>query len=92
MLQDIGRHGVNVKMEASVQRIEKAEVVIQCKKEEQRIKADTVVLAVGTVSANPIEKIAVELGIACEVVGDALQPATVMEATHQGFKAGNAIA
>ena len=91
MLQDVGRHGVRVKMETTVQRIEKEGVVINQGGEDTFIKADTVVLAVGTVSHNPLEKIATELGIPCAVVGDALQPATVMEATHQGFKAGNGI-
>ncbi len=91
MLQDIGRHGIEVKMEALVQRIEKDGVVIIHRGEEQLVKADTVILAVGTVSWNPVEKIASDLGITYMVVGDALQPATVMEATHQGFKAGNGI-
>jgi 2,4-dienoyl-CoA reductase (NADPH2) len=92
MLQDIGRHGVSVKMEATVRSIEKEGVVIEHSGEEQFIKADTVILAVGTLSHNPLETIAAELGISTTVVGDALQPATVMEATHQGFKAGNGIA
>jgi len=92
MLQDIGRHGVNVKTGTTVQRIEKDGVVITHGDEEHLVKADTVILAVGTVSHNPIEKIASELGIPCTVAGDALQPATVMEATHQGFKAGIGIA
>jgi 2,4-dienoyl-CoA reductase (NADPH2) len=53
--------------------------------------AESVVLAVGTKSANPLEKIAAELGIACRVVGDAMAPRTVFEANHQGYNAGKNI-
>ncbi len=91
MLQDVGRHGVDVRMESQVKRIEKDGVVIVRDGEEQYIRADNVVLAVGTISHNPLEPIVTELNIAFEVVGDARQPATVMEATHQGFRAGNGI-
>jgi 2,4-dienoyl-CoA reductase (NADPH2) len=58
---------------------------------EQLIPADTVILAVGSASHNPLYTVAAELKIAVEVVGDARQPATVLEATHQGFNTGRTI-
>ncbi len=88
MLQDLGRHGVDVRAKAVVEQIGKQEVVIRQNGEQVRLEADTVVLAVGTSAFNPVEKIAMELGVDCKVVGDAQQPATVMAATHQGFRAG----
>lgn len=91
MLQDLDRHGVNTLPLARVQGIEKDGVRIVHDGQEQLIPADTVILAVGTASHNPLYTVAAELQIAVEVVGDARQPATVLEATHQGFNAGRTI-
>lgn len=91
MLQDLQRHGIQTRMEARVRRISADGVVIEKDGGEELIKADTVILAVGTQAHNPLEKYAAELGITCQVVGDARQPATVLEATHQGFRAGQEV-
>ena len=91
MLQDLQRFGITTSMESNVKRIEEDGVVIEKDGEEQLIAADMVVLAVGTKSYNPLQKIAAELNILCKVVGDAGTPSTVMDATHQGFRAGRSI-
>lgn len=88
MLQDVNRFGVKTLIETKVLEITAAGVRIEHGTTEQLLAADSVVLAVGTRSANPLEKIARELDIACEVVGDARTPATVLEANHQGYIAG----
>jgi 2,4-dienoyl-CoA reductase (NADPH2) len=91
MLQDVSRFGVKTLLQARVLAITDAGVRVEHGGREQLLPADTVILAVGTRAANPLEKVAQELGIACQVVGDALTPGTVFEANHQGYNAGRAI-
>jgi 2,4-dienoyl-CoA reductase (NADPH2) len=91
MLQDVSRYGVKTLTQAKVLEITKTGVRIEHGGNKRELVADSVVLAVGTRSANPLEKMAKELGISCEVVGDALAPGTVFEANHQGYNAGKNI-
>lgn len=91
MLQDVSRFGVKTLMQAKVLEITEAGVRLEQGGEERVLAADSVVLAVGTRAANPLEKVAAELAITSEVVGDALAPGTVFEANHQGYNAGRAI-
>lgn len=92
MLQDVGRYGVKTFTQAKVLAITEGGVKIEQEGESRELPADTVVLAVGTRSANPLQKVAEELGIGFTVVGDAMTPATVFEANHQGYNAGRSIA
>jgi 2,4-dienoyl-CoA reductase (NADPH2) len=91
MLQDVSRLGIKTLMQAKVLEILETGVRIEHGGQEQVLPADSVVLAVGTRPANPLEKTADELGIPCQVVGDALAPGTVFEANHQGYNAGKNI-
>lgn len=91
MLQDVSRLGIQTLMQAKVLEILDSGVRIERGGQEQLLPADNVVLAVGTRSSNPLEKAAGELGIPCQVVGDALAPGTVFEANHQGYNAGKNI-
>ncbi len=91
MLQDLGRYGVKTLLKAKIVEITEKGVRLEQGGELQEIPADSVVLAVGTRSSNPLEHVAGELGIDCRVVGDALAPATVFEANHQGYNAGKSI-
>jgi 2,4-dienoyl-CoA reductase (NADPH2) len=88
MLQDVSRFGIKALAQTKVLEITGTGVRIEHGGNEQVLVAESVVLAVGTKSVNPLEKIAAELGIACRVVGDALAPGTVFEANHQGYNAG----
>ncbi len=88
MLQDLERFGVQAELNARVLEITETGVRLQVAEEIRDVPADSVVLAVGTASENRLQRLAAELGIACRVVGDALQPGTVFEANHQGFLAG----
>ena len=63
-------------------------VRIECDGTVEEIPADTVVLAVGTKAYNPLQQSVAAHGIPFRVVGDALTPATVYDAIHQGFNAG----
>jgi 2,4-dienoyl-CoA reductase (NADPH2) len=91
MLQDVSRLAVKTLVQAKVLEITEAGVRLEHGGQEQMLPADSVVLAVGTRAANPLEQVAKELGIACQVVGDAMAPATVFEANHQGYNAGKEI-
>ncbi|HEY6008824.1 MAG TPA: hypothetical protein VIU40_10920, partial [Geobacteraceae bacterium] len=53
--------------------------------------ADTVVLAVGTRSYDPLGTLVTGMGIPCAVVGDARKAAMVFDAIHQGFRAGSSL-
>ena len=53
--------------------------------------ADTVVIAGGAQSFNPLQAVLEEKGIPCHVTGDAQQVATAFEAVHAGFRAGREI-
>jgi 2,4-dienoyl-CoA reductase (NADPH2) len=75
MMQDVERYGVKARTTARV----------------VEITADCVVLAVGTRSNNLLRGVVETSGIPFRVVGDALQPAMVFDAIHQGFTAGREI-
>lgn len=91
MLQDINRYGVKTLVQAKVLAITDGGVKVEHGGEVRELPADHVVLAVGTRPANPLQPVAEELGIGFAVVGDALAPATVFEANHQGYNAGRNI-
>lgn len=91
MLQDVQRFGVETRMNAKVLEITPDGVQLHGGGQIENLAADTVVLAVGTGSHAPLRAVAAELAISCQVVGDAQSPATVLEATHQGFAAGRGI-
>ena len=57
----------------------------------ETIGADTVVLAVGSESYNPLQELVEQLGIPCQVVGDAQKVALAFDAVHNGFAAGKGI-
>lgn len=57
----------------------------------EEIQADTVVLAIGAASYNPLEEVLTQTGIPCRVVGDAGKPGWAFDAIHQGFEAGRTI-
>lgn len=91
MMQDVERYGVKTRAAARVVGITAGYVRIECKGRAEDITADSVVLAVGTRAHNPLHNLAVASGIPFRVVGDAVQPAMVFDAIHQGFTAGREI-
>ena len=91
MMQDVERYGVTTRAAAKVIEITADCVRIECDGKIEEIPADSVVLAVGTRSYNPLQELAAASGFPFRVVGDALQPAMVFDAIHQGFTAGREI-
>jgi len=92
MLQDLQRHGVKTHVGSKVVEITADGLKIESGDGGVRdVKADTVVLAVGSESYNPLADTVNKLGIACKSVGDANQVALAFDAIHQGFAAGKEI-
>lgn len=91
MMQDVERCGVTTRVAARVAEISPDAVRIETDGRTEEIPADTVVLAVGTRSRNPLQESAAALGLPLRVVGDAARPAMVFDAVHQGFLAGREI-
>ncbi|MDD2897276.1 MAG: FAD-dependent oxidoreductase [Desulfuromonadaceae bacterium] len=91
MMQDVERFGVKSRSAATVCGITADSVTIECNGRQEHIPADSVVLAVGTRAYNPLQEIVAAHGIPYRVTGDALRPAMVFDAVHQGFAAGREI-
>lgn len=89
MLQDLQRYGIASRTGARVEAITNDGVLVAGAAGAERIPADTVVLATGTRSENPLQTVCEQLGIASTVVGDADRPAMVFDAVHQGYRAGS---
>ncbi|WP_321367738.1 FAD-dependent oxidoreductase [uncultured Desulfuromusa sp.] len=89
MLQDVKRAAITTHTEAKVLEITPSGVIIEQSGKRHEIEAETVILAVGTRSYNPLQKIAADQHIPCQIIGDAKQPAMVFDAIHQGFDAGH---
>ncbi|MBF0103416.1 MAG: FAD-dependent oxidoreductase [Desulfobacterales bacterium] len=91
MLQDMTREGI--KSTISTQAIEITESGIKVKTPQglEDIPADTIVLAIGSKSNNPLQPIIEQMKIPFKVVGDAKKVATAFQAVHEGYAAGHEI-
>jgi len=88
MMQDVERYGVKTRTTARVVEITADYVRIEHDGRIEEIPADSVVLAVGTRPSNPLLEIVLASGTALRVVGDAVRPAMVFDAIHDGYTAG----
>jgi 2,4-dienoyl-CoA reductase (NADPH2) len=88
LLKDLEIAGVEIRTGTEVTGITASGVRVNSGDDEETIAADTVVVAVGSTSVNPLAKILAERGIAHAVVGDAQKIAKAFDAIHQGFAAG----
>ncbi|MCF8113099.1 MAG: FAD-dependent oxidoreductase [Desulfotignum sp.] len=91
MMQDLGRAGIDMLASAKVIRITPAGLVFEKEGTARELAVDTVVVAAGSVSHNLLESVVRQMGIACEVVGDAARVGTAFDAVHQGFAAGSRV-
>lgn len=102
MMQDLGRFGVTTITSGRVTKIietgiEYAETPVGETPETttggatQQIEVDTVVVAAGSASHNPLEKIVKQMGLAVQVIGDAGKVGTAFDAVHAGYRAGKEI-
>jgi 2,4-dienoyl-CoA reductase (NADPH2) len=91
MLQDLNRAEVRTRTSARVLEITPAGLKIETDGVTEEIQADTIVLAIGAASHNPLEDVLKQKGIPCRVVGDARRPGWAFDAIHQGFDAGRTV-
>lgn len=91
MLQDVSRLGITTDVETKALEITENGVKVEREGKTEEIAADTVVIAAGAKSYNPLQEVLESKGIACKVVGDASQVNTAFDAVHQGFGAGREI-
>ena len=91
ILQELSRKGVKTKSTTKALEITSTGVKIEKDDATEEIPADSVVLAVGASAHNPLQDIIQEIGIPCQVVGDAVQVGLAFDAVHQGFAAGRKI-
>ncbi len=88
MLQDADRAGIEMRTANRALEITPSSVKVETGSGVEEIPADTVVLAVGAESYNPLQEALRKKGIPAQVVGDAKTPAKAFDAVHQGFAAG----
>jgi len=91
MMQDAQRSGIAMRTATRALEITPSGVKVQSGAGQEEIPADTVVLALGARSYNPLQEALEKKGLAVAVAGDALRPAKAFEAVHQGFAAGRGV-
>lgn len=91
MLQDMARVGVKTNVSTKALEITPQGVAVEMGGEKEVLPADTVVLAVGSESFNPLQELIENRDIPCQVVGDAQNVALAFDAVHEGYAAGRNI-
>jgi 2,4-dienoyl-CoA reductase (NADPH2) len=84
MMQDLERFNVETVTGAKVVRITETGLEIEKAGKINSLDFDTVVVAAGAVSYNPLAQIAQKLDIDYRVAGDALKVGTAFDAVHGG--------
>lgn len=88
MMQQLSRIGVTTITRATVVEINPDGLKVEKDSRVETILADTVVIAAGAASYNPLQDVVESLGIAFRVAGDAGKVALAFDAVHQGYRAG----
>jgi len=91
ILQDLSRQGIETKAATKALAITATCVKVEMDGKIEEIPADTVVLAAGAASYNPLQEFVEKQGIPCKVIGDAARVALAFDAVHQGFEAGRTV-
>ena len=88
-LASLRHYGVNIMMQSQLIRCERSAVMVcNSSGDEQRIQADVLVLALGSVPDNPLPQLAGALSCPQTFIGDCRNPAGLTEALSQGWSAG----
>ncbi|WP_319406915.1 FAD-dependent oxidoreductase [uncultured Desulfosarcina sp.] len=88
MMQELSRMGVTTVNRTTVVEISLEGLKVEKDGQQETIPADTVVVAAGASSYNPLQKVVEKLGIAFKVAGDAGKVALAFDAVHQGYRTG----
>ncbi len=88
VLQELRRYKVEIVTGAQAKRITPDGVVVLRDGEEALMECDSVVLAMGTISVNPLERGLEGRVPGLYVIGDAKRPRKALDAVHEGFEVG----
>ena len=91
ILQDMSRSKIKTRTTSRALEITPSGVKVEREGQIEEIPADTVVLAAGSASYNPLQAVVDKRGIPCRVIGDAARVGLAFDAVHQGFEAGRSI-
>ena len=91
MMQDLSRIGVTTVTQTTVVGITETGIAVEKDGQKASIAADTVVMAAGSRSYNPLQEAVKKMGVDCQVIGDAGKVGLAFDAVHQGYRAGIAI-
>jgi thioredoxin reductase len=91
LLEEIIRNGIYLYPNAILDRITENGLNILIFNETILLKADTVVIAIGSVSNNDLYQELRGLVPELHIIGDSLEPRHSLAAIHEGFKVGNLI-
>jgi len=91
MMQDLSRIGVRSITQATVVAITANGLEMEKDGKRETVAADSVVIAAGSGSHNPLQPVVEKKNIAFQVVGDAGRVGLAFDAVHQGYKSGMTI-
>ncbi|MDW7673980.1 MAG: FAD-dependent oxidoreductase [Bacillota bacterium] len=91
MLADLKRAGVKIVEEATVTNVTNEGVEFERAGATEQVAADTVILAVGSVSLNSLYYQLKDKGISAHLIGDAQKPAKALDAIHNSFQLANSL-
>jgi 2,4-dienoyl-CoA reductase (NADPH2) len=88
ILQDMRNLGIDIRMNAVAKRIEEDGVVVMVEGQEEKIPADTVIIAVGACPAGELYEELKETDIEVYLVGDAKEARKAIEAIQEAYEVG----
>ena len=91
ILQDLSRKGIASRTATKALEITETGITVEVDGKTEQIPADTVVLAAGASSFNPLKEVLDKKDIPVQIVGDAGQVGLAFDAVHSGFAAGRNI-
>ena len=91
MLQELRQLNLQVKTKTTAVGMSEEGLRVERDGQETIIPADSVVLALGSRSCNPVQDELEQLGYQCQLVGDAREVGQAIDAIHAGFALGREI-
>lgn len=92
LIERLKKYGVNMLTKTKVKALSKDRVVVEKEGIEETLSGfDTIILAAGVKSHNPLEKTMKEAGKKTHVIGDANKPGDITDAIYEGAKLGLSI-
>ncbi len=88
ILKEIKRLGVQVRTLAKAMAIERDGLIIAHGDETEKLQADSIVIATGSVAVNELAEDFADLGPRIYTIGDAKEPRNALEAIREGFRTG----